>query len=32
MADGKVDSKEKRMLEAAAAHLGLAGRLNEFLK
>ncbi len=32
LADGKVDSKEKRMLEAAAAHLGLAGRLNEFLK
>ncbi|MDP1824950.1 MAG: TIM44-like domain-containing protein [Archangium sp.] len=32
MADGKVDSKEKKMLEAAAAHLGLQGRLGEFLK
>ncbi|MDP2271297.1 MAG: TIM44-like domain-containing protein [Archangium sp.] len=32
MADGKVDSKEKKMLEAAASHLGLAGRLGEFLK
>lgn len=31
-ADGRIDSKEKKMLEAAAAHLGLAGRLNEFLK
>lgn len=32
MADGKIDSKEKKMLEAAAAHLGLQGRLGEFLK
>ena len=32
MADGKIDSKEKKMLEAAAAHLGLEGRLGEFLK
>jgi tellurite resistance protein/rubrerythrin len=32
MADGKVDSKEKKMLEAAASHLGLSGRLGEFLK
>lgn len=32
MADGKIDSKEKKMLEVAAGHLGLAGRLGEFLK
>ncbi len=32
LADGKVDAKEKKMLEAAAAHLGLSGRLGEFLK
>ncbi len=32
LADGKVDAKEKKMLEAAAAHLGLNGRLGEFLK
>lgn len=32
LADGKIDSKEKKMLEAAAAHLGLQGRLDEFLK
>lgn len=32
LADGKIDSREKKMLEAAAAHVGLQGRLNEFLK
>jgi tellurite resistance protein len=32
MADGKIDSKEKKMLEVAATHLGLQGRLGEFLK
>jgi uncharacterized membrane protein YebE (DUF533 family)/rubrerythrin len=32
LADGKIDSKEKKMLEAAAEHLGLSGRLPEFLK
>jgi tellurite resistance protein len=32
MADGKVDSKERKMLEAAATHVGLSGRLREFLK
>ncbi len=32
LADGKIDGKEKRMLEAAAAHVGLQGRLNEYLK
>lgn len=32
LADGKIDSKEKKLLEAAAAHLGLQGRLGEFLK
>ena len=31
MADGKIDSKEKKMLEAAAMHLGLGGRLGEFI-
>ena len=31
MADGKIDSKERKMLEAAAEHLGLKGRLSEFL-
>ena len=31
MADGKIDSMEKKMLEAAAEHLGLGGRLGEFL-
>lgn len=30
-ADGKIDSKERKLLEAAAIHLGLSGRLNEFL-
>lgn len=30
LADGKIDSKERKMLEAAAAHVGLEGRLNEF--
>lgn len=30
MADGKIDSKEKKMLEAAAAHLGV--QLTAFLK
>ena len=32
LADGKIDSREKKMLEAAATHLGLQGRLGEFLK
>ncbi|MFO0600360.1 MAG: TIM44-like domain-containing protein [Myxococcaceae bacterium] len=32
MADGKIDAREKKMLEAAAAHVGLQGRLGEFLK
>ncbi|MBL8910350.1 MAG: TIM44-like domain-containing protein [Archangium sp.] len=32
LADGKIDSREKKMLEAAAAHVGLQGRLGEFLK
>ena len=32
LADGRVDAKEKKMLEAAAAHLGLEGRLGEFLR
>jgi len=32
LADGKVDAKEKKLLKAVAAHLGLQGRLNEFLK
>lgn len=31
-ADGKVDSKEKKLLKAVAAHLGFQGRLAEFLK
>lgn len=32
MADGKIDAREKKMLEQAAAHLGLQGRLPEFLR
>jgi tellurite resistance protein len=32
LADGKIDAKEKKLLEAAAAHLGFGGRLGEFLK
>ena len=30
--DGKIDRKERKLLEAAAGHLGLGGRLDEFLK
>ncbi|MBL8940218.1 MAG: TIM44-like domain-containing protein [Archangium sp.] len=29
--DGKIDRKERKLLEAAAGHLGLGGRLDEFL-
>ena len=32
MADGKIDSKERKLLASAALHLGLESRLNEFLK
>jgi hypothetical protein len=32
MVDGKIDAKERRLLEASAAHLGLAGRVDEFLR
>jgi len=32
LADGKVDAKEKKLLKMLAAHLGLLGRLSEFLK
>jgi tellurite resistance protein len=32
MIDGKIDRKEKQMLEAAALHLGLSHRLPELLK
>ncbi len=32
MIDGKIDRKERQMLEAAAVHLGLAHRLAELLK
>jgi tellurite resistance protein len=31
MIDGKVDRKERQMLEAAAAHLGLTEKLPAFL-
>ncbi|HEY0880499.1 MAG TPA: hypothetical protein VGD87_03155 [Archangium sp.] len=31
LADGKIDSKERKLLEGAALHLGLGGRLSEFL-
>lgn len=31
LVDGKIDRKERQLLESAAAHLGLGGRLNEFL-
>ena len=31
LVDGKIDRKERKLLEAAAAHLGLGGRLSEFL-
>ncbi len=31
LVDGKIDRKERKLLEAAAAHLGLGGRLNEFV-
>lgn len=30
--DGKIDRKERKLLEAAAGHLGLGGRLDEFLR
>lgn len=32
LVDGKIDRKERKLLEAAAGHLGLGGRLDEFLK
>ncbi|MEW5737380.1 MAG: TIM44-like domain-containing protein [Myxococcota bacterium] len=32
LVDGKVDSKEKKMLQAAAGHLGLGGKLDELLR
>jgi len=32
LADGKVDAKEKKLLKMLAPHLGLQGRLTEFLK
>lgn len=32
MADGKIDARERKLLGAAATHLGLSGRLQEFLK
>jgi len=31
LVDGKIDRKERKLLEAAASHLGLGGRLGEFL-
>ncbi|MBL8921862.1 MAG: TIM44-like domain-containing protein [Myxococcaceae bacterium] len=32
MVDGQIDRKERRLLEAAAGHLGLGGRLEQFLR
>lgn len=32
LADGKVDAKEKKLLKMLVPHLGLQGRLGEFLK
>lgn len=32
LVDGKIDAKEKKMLSAAAGHLGLGNRLDEFLR
>lgn len=32
LVDGKIDAKEKKMLQVAAGHLGLGGRLDEFLR
>ncbi|MCU0701325.1 MAG: TIM44-like domain-containing protein [Myxococcaceae bacterium] len=32
LVDGKIDRKERKLLEAAAGHLGLGGRLDEFLR
>lgn len=31
-ADGKIDARERKLLASAATHLGLSGRLDEFLK
>ncbi|MGV3621393.1 MAG: TerB family tellurite resistance protein, partial [Archangium sp.] len=31
-ADGKIDARERKLLGNAATHLGLSGRLDEFLK
>jgi tellurite resistance protein len=31
LVDGRIDRKERQLLEAASRHLGLGGRLNEFL-
>lgn len=32
LVDGKIDAKEKKLLQAAAGHLGLGNRLDEFLR
>jgi tellurite resistance protein len=32
LVDGKIDAREKKMLQAAAGHLGLGSRLNELLR
>jgi predicted lipid-binding transport protein (Tim44 family)/tellurite resistance protein len=32
LVDGKIDAKERKLLTSAALHLGLQGRLDEFLK
>jgi hypothetical protein len=32
LVDGQIDRKERRLLEAAAGHLGLGGRLEQFLR
>ena len=32
LVDGKIDPKERKMLQAAAGHLGLGDRLQEFLR
>jgi tellurite resistance protein len=32
LVDGRVDAREKKMLQAAAGHLGLGDRLNDFLR
>lgn len=32
LVDGKIDSRERKLLQSAATHLGLQGRLDEFLR